>query len=243
MASRLARAEEMLLGKILREELPQGWEWHGKVYVGAAHGISGMTYTKRSHTPYTIVHAPIYTPYTSTMMGTPNIKMIHVHIYITPNHIRHTIPYHTYVICLTPYAGILLALLRSSHCNTEAAKQTIRRKVHLLLTECKYDDGYTLAHTPIHTHTHTSPHAHTHTQNFKSSVGSQTDRLVQWCHGAPGVLPLLVELGKHPDVLSKGMCMFERVYFYVCIYMYECVRYVSLCVRTSYIPCAHILYI
>lgn len=28
--------------------------------------------------------------------------------------------------------------------------------------------------------------------NFPSSLGKERDRLVQWCHGAPGVLPLLV---------------------------------------------------
>lgn len=31
--------------------------------------------------------------------------------------------------------------------------------------------------------------------NFPSSLGKERDRLVQWCHGAPGVIPLLVRAG------------------------------------------------
>lgn len=30
--------------------------------------------------------------------------------------------------------------------------------------------------------------------NLRSSLGSQTDRLVQWCHGSPGFIPLLTEM-------------------------------------------------
>jgi len=29
--------------------------------------------------------------------------------------------------------------------------------------------------------------------NFKSSADSKSDKLVQWCHGAPGVVPVLLE--------------------------------------------------
>jgi hypothetical protein len=32
--------------------------------------------------------------------------------------------------------------------------------------------------------------------NFPSSLGNDTDRLVQWCHGAPGVVFLFAEAYK-----------------------------------------------
>lgn len=32
--------------------------------------------------------------------------------------------------------------------------------------------------------------------NFPSSMGNNTDRLVQWCHGAPGVVFLFVQAYK-----------------------------------------------
>eukprot|EP01031_Cornospumella_fuschlensis_P025255 gene25255-30498_t len=128
-ASRLDRAESLLVRKILHSEAPQGWEWHGKFYVGAAHGLS----------------------------------------------------------------GVLLGLLRLPlHYHKDTAlMQTIKNKVRLLLTDCKYEPQriYSDANT---------------CRNFKSSVGSQSDRLVQWCHGAPGVLPVLVELIKHPEILANG---------------------------------------
>jgi hypothetical protein len=38
--------------------------------------------------------------------------------------------------------------------------------------------------------------------NFPSSLGSDTDRLVQWCHGAPGVVFLFAEAYKESTVGS-----------------------------------------
>eukprot|EP01031_Cornospumella_fuschlensis_P026168 gene26168-31598_t len=134
-ASRLERAESLLVGKILHSEAPQGWEWHGKFYVGAAHGL----------------------------------------------------------------AGVLLGLLRLPlrYHNDTALMQTIKNKVQLLLTDCKYEPPHIL-------YSNANP-----CRNFKSSVGSQSDRLVQWCHGAPGVLPVLVELIKHPEILENGNVLHE----------------------------------
>ncbi|KAI0984974.1 hypothetical protein GJ496_007407 [Pomphorhynchus laevis] len=37
------------------------------------------------------------------------------------------------------------------------------------------------------------------TGNLKSSEGNETDRLVQWCHGSPGLIPLLVEAYRISD--------------------------------------------
>jgi hypothetical protein len=38
--------------------------------------------------------------------------------------------------------------------------------------------------------------------NFPSSLGNDTDRLVQWCHGAPGVVFLFAEAYKESTVGS-----------------------------------------
>lgn len=39
--------------------------------------------------------------------------------------------------------------------------------------------------------------------NFPSSLGKKTDSLVQWCHGAPGFIPLLCYLGNHHNVMEN----------------------------------------
>lgn len=88
-----------------------GWPWHGKFYLGAAHGS----------------------------------------------------------------AGILLQLLRTQLADRDAhIREFVAQQIELLISTGKYP----------------------YSSNYKSSASSRSDRLVQWCHGAPGVAPLLYEAKK-----------------------------------------------
>lgn len=67
-------------------------------------------------------------------------------------------------------AGILYTLLQSGTISGEELSSTITPTVHYLLSQ-----------------RHPS-------SNLRSSLGSQLDQLVQWCHGSPGLVPLLTEM-------------------------------------------------
>ena len=72
-------------------------------------------------------------------------------------------------------AGILLQLLRTPLADQDGRiRGFVAEQVQLLITTGKYPDG----------------------GNFKSSVSCRRDRLVQWCHGAPGVALLLQEASR-----------------------------------------------
>ena len=45
--------------------------------------------------------------------------------------------------------------------------------------------------------------------NIKSSLHSKSDKLVQWCHGSPGILPLLVNF---PDMYEPLTMCIENVW-------------------------------
>lgn len=40
--------------------------------------------------------------------------------------------------------------------------------------------------------------------NFPCALGDQTDALVQWCHGAPGFMPLLCHMAYNNDVVGSS---------------------------------------
>ena len=67
-------------------------------------------------------------------------------------------------------SGILYTLLQSGCIASEEVNKTITPAVHYLLT---------LRHP---------------SNNLRSSLGSQLDQLVQWCHGSPGLVPLLTAM-------------------------------------------------
>lgn len=90
--------------KSLRSKVPLVYEWHGKNYYGAAHGVSGILY---------------------------------------------------------------LLLLTGNVVTDQERKNLIKPTLDNLL-ECRCPSG-----------------------NLPSSLGSESDRLVQWCHGAPGFINLL----------------------------------------------------
>lgn len=95
---------------------PPKWTWHGKAYIGMAHG----------------------------------------------------------------YAGIFYALLQARQVLTPAQRLLVLDGVEHLVNRFKLESG-----------------------NFMSSASSTRDELVQWCHGAPGVVPLLVEA--HGAALEAGL--------------------------------------
>lgn len=90
--------------KSLRSKVPLVYEWHGKNYYGAAHGV----------------------------------------------------------------AGILYLLLLAGNVVTDAERKNLIQPTLDNLLECRFSSG-----------------------NLPSSLGSDSDRLVQWCHGAPGFVNLL----------------------------------------------------
>lgn len=90
--------------KSLRSKVPLVYEWHGKNYYGAAHGVS----------------------------------------------------------------GILYMLLLAGSVVTDSERKNLIKPTLDNLVECRFPSG-----------------------NLPSSQGSGTDRLVQWCHGAPGFVNLL----------------------------------------------------
>ncbi|XP_041977181.1 lanC-like protein 2 isoform X2 [Aricia agestis] len=115
----------------IKAESPLMWQWHDKIYLGAAHG----------------------------------------------------------------YAGILYMLLQArAYIDSHDMDQLIRPTIDWLTTQ-RFEGG-----------------------NFSSSLGSKSgDRLVQWCHGAPGFVPLYIsayqvfEDKKYLDVAIKcGEVIWER---------------------------------
>ena len=64
--------------------------------------------------------------------------------------------------------------------------------------------------------------------NFKSSYSNDRDRLVHWCHGAPGIITLLIRACKvhtHWRCLTSCVCACVCVYTCVCacVCVYTCV--------------------
>uniref|UniRef100_A0A7S1JGL9 Uncharacterized protein n=1 Tax=Eutreptiella gymnastica TaxID=73025 RepID=A0A7S1JGL9_9EUGL len=51
--------------------------------------------------------------------------------------------------------------------------------------------------------------------NLRSSLGSDRDKLVQWCHGAPGMVPLLIlcaDVFQHPPYLTQARAFGDIVW-------------------------------
>jgi lantibiotic modifying enzyme len=112
---------------------PLMWEWHGKRYLGAAHGVS----------------------------------------------------------------GILVTLLRHADRLTSKQMATIQQTIRMLLLKPNTDDSSSSSHKKKSISSDDANSlARCESGNWKSSLEMQRDVLVQWCHGAPGFIPLLVK-AKH----------------------------------------------
>lgn len=62
--------------------------------------------------------------------------------------------------------------------------------------------------------------------NYPSSEGSETDRLVHWCHGAPGVALTLVKAAKVEDIINtNGLYSIVSDMFAVEIYKFASYDY------------------
>lgn len=92
------------------------------------------------------------------------------------------------------YAGILYMLLNASRHMSEYEKENLVKPTLEWLINTKFQSG-----------------------NFPSSIGSMTDRLIQWCHGAPGfthLLSLASQVYKNPRyrelALECGDAVWER---------------------------------
>ena len=81
-------------------------------------------------------------------------------------------------------AGILYTLLQSGVVSLQELNATVAPSVNYLLSQ-RYSSN-----------------------NLPSSLSSQLDQLVQWCHGAPGFVPLLTETHQH---LPGGVYLQEAI--------------------------------
>lgn len=89
-----------------------------------------------------------------------------------------------YVGAAHGYAGILYMLLEAHKYLNEDQLKLIRDAINLVLS-VRYPSC-----------------------NYPSSMGSQTDRLVHWCHGAPGVIHMLIkayQVYKEPSLLESAI--------------------------------------
>jgi len=81
-------------------------------------------------------------------------------------------------------AGILYTLLQSSFVSPQELSSTIAPSVNYLLSQ-RYPSN-----------------------NLRSSLSSQLDQLVQWCHGSPGFVPLLTEINEQ---MAGGIYLQEAI--------------------------------
>ncbi|CAG2056227.1 unnamed protein product, partial [Timema podura] len=139
-----------------KRSAPLMYMWHGKYYIGGAHGISGILY--------------MLLLVTSAILQS-GCNLAHQEKIKVPLMYRWYGEY--YVGAAHGITGILYTLLLAKNYLSQTELDTLLRPTIDYLQGIRYPS-----------------------KNFPSSLNSDSDRLVHWCHGAPGALYLFTEAYK-----------------------------------------------
>nr|CAD7200097.1 unnamed protein product [Timema douglasi] len=139
-----------------KRSVPLMYMWHGKYYIGGAHGISGILY--------------MLLLVTSAILQS-GCNLAHQEKIKVPLMYRWYGEY--YVGAAHGISGILYTLLLAKKYLSRTELDTLLRPTIDYLQGIRYPS-----------------------KNFPSSLNSDSDRLVHWCHGAPGAVYLFTEAYK-----------------------------------------------
>nr|CAD7574156.1 unnamed protein product [Timema californicum] len=139
-----------------KRSVPLMYMWHGKYYIGGAHGISGILY--------------MLLLVTSAILQS-GCNLAHQEKIKVPLMYRWYGEY--YVGAAHGISGILYTLLLAKKYLFQTELDTLLRPTIDYLQGIRYPS-----------------------KNFPSSLNSDSDRLVHWCHGAPGAVYLFTEAYK-----------------------------------------------
>nr|CAD7601033.1 unnamed protein product [Timema genevievae] len=139
-----------------KRSVPLMYMWHGKYYIGGAHGISGILY--------------MLLLVTSAILQS-GCNLAHQEKIKVPLMYRWYGEY--YVGAAHGITGILYTLLLAKNYLSQTELDTLLRPTIDYLQGIRYPS-----------------------KNFPSSLNSDSDRLVHWCHGAPGAVYLFTEAYK-----------------------------------------------
>nr|CAD7424703.1 unnamed protein product [Timema monikensis] len=160
-----------------KRSVPLMYMWHGKYYIGGAHGISGILYmllllvsNNDKYLENTLNCVGGVLQVTSAILQSGR-NLAHKEKIKVPLMYRWYGEY--YVGAAHGISGILYTLLLAKKYLSQTELDTLLRPTIDYLQGIRYPS-----------------------KNFPSSLNSDSDRLVHWCHGAPGAVYLFTEAYK-----------------------------------------------